>query len=64
MSHLCRVCEAKGWFGERGDKRSMKNCPSTWQGREDYQAVSMLYLVEEEMDRLFNDDRQIIIWSQ
>ena len=52
MSHLCRVCEAKGWFGERGDKRSMKNCPSTWQGREDYQAVSKPYLAEEEMDTI------------
>ena len=31
----CSVCEAKAWLGERGDKRSMKNHPSTWHGGED-----------------------------
>ena len=35
----------------------MKNRPSTCQGGEDYQAISKLYLAEEEMERLFNDDR-------
>ena len=53
----CSVCEAKAWLGEWGDNRSMKNRPSTWQGGEDYQALSKLYLVVEEMERLFNDDR-------
>ena len=52
----CSVYEAKAWLGERGDKRSMKNHPSTLQGKEDYQAVSKLYLAEEEMKRLFKDD--------
>ena len=56
---ICSVCVAKAWLGERGDKRSMKNRPSTWQGGEDYQAVNKLYLAEKEMDRLFNDDRYI-----
>ena len=50
------------WQGERLDKRSMKSGPSTWQGREDYPKVSKLYLAEIEMDRLFNDDRWIIMW--
>ena len=60
----CSLCGAKARLGERGDKRSMKNCPSTWQGGEDYQVDSKLYLAEEEMNRLFYDDRLIIIWSQ
>ena len=60
----CSVCEAKVWLGELVDKRSMKNCPSTCQVGEDYRMVSKLYLAEIEMDRLFNDDRYIIIWSQ
>ena len=51
------MCEAKEWSGERVDKRFNKNHPSTWQGREDYQAVSKLYLAEKEMNRLFNDDK-------
>ena len=36
----CSICEAKAWLGERVDKRSMKNRPSTWQGGEDYWGVS------------------------
>ena len=51
------ICEAKAWFGERGDKRSIKNRLSSWQGGKDFQAVGKLYRAEEEMDRLFNDDR-------
>ena len=53
----CSICEAKSWLGERGDKRTIKNRPSTWQGGEDYLAVSKLYLAEEEIVRLFNDDQ-------
>ena len=41
----------------RGDKRSMKNRPSTWPGGEEYQVVSKLHLADEERDRLFIDDR-------
>ena len=40
------------WVGERGDKRSVKNPPSTWQGGGDYQMVSRLDLDKEEMDIL------------
>ena len=40
----CNVREAKAWLGERGDKKSIKNRPSTWQGGEYYQVVSKLYL--------------------
>ena len=29
-------CESKARLGERGDKRSMTNRPSTWQGGGDY----------------------------
>ena len=54
---ICSACEAKAWSGERVDKRSLKNHPSTWQGGEDYQMVSKLYLAEKEMNRLFNDDK-------
>ena len=53
----CSTCEAKAWLVEIGDKRSIKNRPSNWQGKESYQVVSKLYLAEKEMDRLFNDDR-------
>ena len=55
--HICSVCEAKAWLGEREVKQSMQKHTSTRQGGEAYQAVSKLYLAEEEMDRLFNDDR-------
>ena len=58
---MCSICEAKAWLEGRVDKKSMKNRPSTWQGGEDYLAVSKLYLTEREMDRLFHDDRQIIM---
>ena len=60
--YVCSACIAKAW--ERGEKRSLKNRPSIWQGGGDYQTVSRLDLAEEEMDRMFNDDRQIMIWSQ
>ena len=53
----CSAWEDKAWLVERGDKRSLKNHPSTWQGGGDYQTVSRLDLAEEEMDRMFNDDR-------
>ena len=61
---IISICEAKEWLEERGDTISIKNCLSTCQVKENYQAVSKLYLAEEEMDRLFNDDRQRIIWSE
>ena len=37
------------------DKRSIKHCPSTMQGREDY-TVNKLYLADQEMKKLFNED--------
>ena len=55
--YICGKCKAKLWLGEKVEKRSMKNCPSTWQGKEDYWTVSKLYITGREMDKLFNDDR-------
>ena len=39
----------------------MKYCLSTLQGGEDYLTVSKLYLVDTEMERLFNEDRDKIV---
>ena len=50
-AHACRVVQ-KG----RIDKGSMKHRPSTMQGGEDYM-VNKLYLADQEMDKLFNEDR-------
>ena len=52
----CSVCEFRVEQERRVDKRSMKYCPSTLQCGEDYM-VNKLYLVEREMDTLFNEDR-------
>ena len=49
--------EASAWLGERGDKISAENRPQPCQGREDYPSISRPDLIEEEMKRLFNDDR-------
>ena len=34
--YIWSAYEAKAWLGERKDKRSVKNRPSTWQGGADY----------------------------
>ena len=54
--HLYIVCEFRVEQEWRVEKRSMKYCPSTLQGGEDY-TVNKLYLAEREMDKLFNEDR-------
>ena len=55
-SYNCSTWECGGDQKGGTDKRSIKYRPSTMQGGEDY-TVNKLYLADQEMKKLFNEDR-------